>query len=260
MKIGVLGFGNLGTAFTTGIITKNIIDKSDVGVCDKSEERLSAAAQQLGINTYSDVNQMLKNCDILILAVKPHIFPVIAPDIDKSLLHGKTVMSFMAGTTILEIQEAITVDCQIVRIMQNIAIQKGHSVTAITDNGFDRKNYDFIKSIFSSLGYLIEVEENEIEKVTALASCGLGFAAYIIDSFIKAGIELGFDAQDSEKMVAQTFMGALSLGDYANTVNFVATKGGATEQGLYVLTAYNMDKIAQEAVMAAYNKAMSLKK
>jgi pyrroline-5-carboxylate reductase len=260
MKIGVLGFGNLGTAFTTGIITKNIVDKSDVGVCDKNEERLSAAAQQLGINTYSDVNEMLKDCDILILAVKPHIFPLIAPDIDKSLLSGKTVMSFMAGTTIAEIREALAFDCQIVRIMQNIAIQKGHSVTAITDNGFDRKNYDFIKSIFSDLGYLLEVEERDIEKVTALASCGLGFAAYIIDSFIKAGIEIGFDAQNSEKMVAQTFMGALSLGNYTDTVSFVATKGGATEQGLHVLADYNMDKIALETVLAAYNKALSLKK
>ncbi|MGI5892337.1 MAG: pyrroline-5-carboxylate reductase family protein [Bacillota bacterium] len=260
MNIGILGFGNLGTAFATGIITKNIIAKSAVNVCDKSEERLAQAKKELGVNTYSDVNDLIRCSDILVLAVKPHIFPLIAPDIDKALLQGKTVMSFMAGTTIGEIAEALGIDCQIVRIMQNIAIKKGNSVTAITDNGFDRRDYEFIKSIFSRLGYLLEVEESEIEKVTSLSGCGLGFAAYIINSFIKAGREIGFDQETSEKIIAQTFMGALSLGDFSNTVTSVATKGGATEQGLNVLAAYDMDKIALEAVEAAYKKALSLKK
>ena len=85
--------------------------------------------------------------------------------------------SFMAGMTIRKIQERLG-DVHITRAMPSIAIDRAEGVIAYT-----MTNNMCINQIFNALGYAFEVEECNIEKVTAFVACGLGFAAYILDSF-----------------------------------------------------------------------------
>ncbi|MFL0195700.1 pyrroline-5-carboxylate reductase dimerization domain-containing protein [Clostridium sp. WILCCON 0269] len=62
-----------------------------------------------------------------------------------------------------------------------------------------------MKKIFNELGYVFEIGEKNIEKVTAFSACGLGFAAYILNAFQKVGQAFGFSSEVSEKIVAKTF-------------------------------------------------------
>ena len=88
----------------------------------------------------------------------------------------------------------------------------------------------------------------------AFSSCGLGFAAYLIDAFAEAGAKLGFSADVCEQIAAQTFRNAIDRGDWSNTVKAVATKGGATEQGILHMDASDVYGIVAGAVQKAYDR------
>ncbi|MGI6361046.1 MAG: pyrroline-5-carboxylate reductase [Bacillota bacterium] len=260
MEIGIIGFGHLAAAFVDGVMKKGLFAGRKLHLYNRSQERLLKAEKELGAHIYADINQLIEASDVIILAVKPEVFPQLAPMIEGRLLAKKTLISFMAGTTMQEITDLLATDCQIVRVMPNIALKNAQSVTGMAANNYDRSRYAEIKKLFCGLGYVLEVTEDEIEKVTVLSGSGLGFAAAVLDNFVQAGVRLGFSPEQATKIVEQTFSGALGLGDFAKTVEGVATKGGVTEQGINVLRAYNVEQIVWETVDSAYKKTESIKR
>ncbi|NLA87261.1 MAG: hypothetical protein GX847_08285, partial [Clostridiales bacterium] len=176
-----------------------------------------------------------------------YVFEDLAPGIDRDLLKGKTVVSFMAGVTFDKIYSLIG-SVELVRGMPSLSIAVCDGVVAYT------KAPQQVADIFHKLGYAFEVTPGDIEKVMAFSSCGLGFAAYLIDAFAAAGETMGFAPDVCAKIAAQTFKNAIDRGDYKNTVKAVATKGGATEQGVLHMDASNVYGIMAEAVQRAYDK------
>lgn len=246
MKIGIIGFGNLGHSLAEGLL-KAGMPGADICVCDASPQALNRASGTYGLCITEDVNTAFECSDAVFLTVKGYVFEELAPAIDRKHLKGKTVVSFMAGVTFEKIYSLIG-KVELVRGMPSLAIASCSGVVAYT------KAPEQIAKLFHSLGYAFEVSPEEIEKVMAFSSCGLGFAAYLIDAFAAAGEKLGFGRETSLKIASQTFNNAVSRGDYKNTVKAVATKGGATEQGVLHMDACNVYAIVAEAVQKAYNK------
>ena len=85
-NIGFIGAGNMATALIKGILATGY-SAEQILACDPSAEQLQALQNGLGeyqINTSTD-NQAAKNCDILVLAVKPQILPEVAKNLSKIL-------------------------------------------------------------------------------------------------------------------------------------------------------------------------------
>ena len=122
-----------------------------------------------------------------------------------------------------------------------------------------------VKDIFQSLGLVIEVREDEIEQITSLSACGLGFVAHLMDSFIEAGIKIGLSREIATQITLQTFYGAIKTTSEDNISpvklrECVATKGDATEEGLHVLEEGKVALAIKKAVEASYRKALSFGK
>ncbi len=246
MKIGIIGFGNLGHSLAEGLL-KSGTPGQDICVCDASPDVLKRASDTYGLNVTSDINTALQSSEVIFFVIKSYVFDELAPIIDRSLLTGKTVVSFMAGMTFEKIIAKIG-EVELVRGMPSLAIAVCDGVVGYT------KAPAPVAELFHKLGYAFEVAPGEIEKVMAFSSCGLGFAAYLIDAFAAAGEKMGFDPEACEKIAAQTFKNAVDRGDYKNTVKSVATKGGATEQGVLHMDASNVYGIVADAVQKAYDK------
>lgn len=247
MKIGIIGFGHLGKALAKGLIYKNIISKDEIFILAKSERTREVAEKEFGIQVCSDINEIIEEASILFWVLKGNIFDELSKDITQDITH-KINVSFMAGMPIKSIQEKLG-DVFITRVMPNIAIDRADGII-----GYTKTNDTFVEKMFNELGYAFEIEEKDIEKVTAFSACGLGFAAYILNAFQKAGQAFGFNPEVSEKIVAKTFGNAIVMSDYEGTANSVATKGGATEQGIICFEENNLNRIVSEAMNKAYDK------
>lgn len=247
MKIGIIGLGNLGKSLTEGLLKSAVACGDDICICDKAPEALDLARNTYGVCASDDVNFVIERSDVVFFVVKSYVFEEVSKDIKREILSGKTFVSFMAGVTFEKIFSLIG-QVDLVRGMPSLAISVCDGVIGYTAAP------DAVVEIFCKLGYAFEVNPDEIEKVMAFSSCGLGFAAYLLDAFSKAGEKMGFDSDSCEKIAAQTFRNAIDRGNYSQTVKAVATKGGATEQGVLHMDACKVNVAIENAVLKAYEK------
>lgn len=248
MKIGIIGYGNVGRTFCEGVTKAKFVDRADIYVYNRGDAR-RIEAEKYGFKVCADASELFEKADIVLIAVKGYAFEEICLKNDCSSLYNKCIVSCMAGVTSEEIKQKIGVNCEVIRVMPTLSMSKLKGVTGAVKN-----NNEYVKKMFSSIGFYFEVEECDIEKVTAYSGCGLGFAAYLLNSYVKAGEALGFDKEISRQITKLTFEGALESNDYEDTVKKVATKGGATEQGVAFMENKSLDKLIGGAVKSAFEK------
>ncbi len=83
--IGFIGAGNMGGAMIGGILKAQLISSENIHVFDLNTSKLNSMKQEFGIQTASSAQELTKNCDWIIIAVKPNIFPPVLKDIKEVL-------------------------------------------------------------------------------------------------------------------------------------------------------------------------------
>ena len=77
MKIGFIGAGNMAKAMLGGILVNGIFNKEEIIASDASEACLKAIEDNLGISTTTDNKIVVKQADVIVLAVKPQYYGVL---------------------------------------------------------------------------------------------------------------------------------------------------------------------------------------
>ncbi|MDD4493094.1 MAG: pyrroline-5-carboxylate reductase dimerization domain-containing protein [Eubacteriales bacterium] len=244
-RFGIIGFGHLGKAFAQALVGLSI-SKEDIAICARSAQTLSLAEKEFRFTATDKIQNAFDFCDNLIIALKRDTFIELPP----TKVEGKNVISLMAGVRISELIEKLYGADEILRAMPTLSISHRDGIIGYTHT----KNAEWI-NLFSGMGFAFEVAESEIEKITAYSACGLGFSAYLIQSMISAGIELGFDEETSKKIAESNFRTAMSYSDYNKTISEVATKGGVTEAGIQYMNENHVNEHILHAVEQAYRKA-----
>jgi len=248
MKFGILGFGNLGKAFSSALLCTGDVKADSIYVCDKSDEALSLAGKEhFHVYNISQINQMIADTDIFCIVVKGYVFEELAQTIDKDTLKGKFVVSMMAGETFEKMYSLIG-NVGLARIMPSIAIATNEGVIAYT------KVPDDLANIINKFGFAFEVAPGEIEKAMAFAAAGPGYAAYILEAFATAGETMGFSPETASHIAALSFKNACGNINFRQTIKSVATPGGATEQGIKHMENSNISDIFAGAVRKAYER------
>ena len=248
MKIGIVGFGNLGRALASGLVKSSCAGTGELFVCEKSPEA-GALAGKPPFHAFvsEDANSVIAEAEIIFLTVKSYVFEEMSASIDRRALKSKTIVSFMAGASFEKIFSLIG-EVTLVRAMPSLAIAVCDGVIGYTEAP------DAVAGIFRKLGYSFKTEPGEIEKVMAFSSCGLGFAAYLIDAFAEAGVSMGFSPETAAHIAGITFRNAVERGGFRETVKAVATPGGATEQGVLFMDESGVYDIAAQAMRKAYER------
>lgn len=232
-KIAIIGAGKMGTALAAKL-------------------RKKFAVQLV------DRNSKMKNCDIVILAVKPQDFDRVKINLKNELL-----ISIMAGIGFKKLA-AKTGAKKIVRSMPNLALRAGAGFTGwICKNVKEKK---LIKEIFSMFGEEIKVQkEDDLNAITALSGSGPAYFFYICELLAECAKDFGFTQKDAEKIAANTLIGAAALSknkseSFAELRKAVTSKGGTTEAALNSFTKNNLSKIIKDGVQKARARSKELNK
>ena len=70
-RLGFIGAGNMGSALIRGLIDFGGMEADHVYVCDHHPEILNAFAREKGFYVCESVEELLKECDTVLFAVKP---------------------------------------------------------------------------------------------------------------------------------------------------------------------------------------------
>ncbi|MEW6009434.1 MAG: pyrroline-5-carboxylate reductase [Candidatus Omnitrophota bacterium] len=267
-KIGIIGFGNMGSA-----IAERLKSNYDISVTDKDARKTSNIA---GLRVVSNNITLIKIVDALILAVKPQDFDVCLNEI-KKYIEDKLIISIAAGISCSHIERILGKE-RLIRVMPNLAAKIGKGMSCISKGNFASEvDLEFSKKIFNELGEILVIEENLMNAATAVSGSGPGFFYWLIKdkpqkdwldfaknvftlALSKAAENIGFSQEQALILAKATGEGSLALLKTTHLspkelCSQVASKGGTTQAGLGVL---ERGGSLIEAVKAALKRSQEL--
>ncbi|MDR1168866.1 MAG: pyrroline-5-carboxylate reductase [Heliobacteriaceae bacterium] len=262
-KIGFIGCGKMAGAIIKGIIAAGFLPKENIKGAEINCETAQLAQNSLGIEVCRDNRALAAESDVVFIAVKPNYTAGVLEEI-KDVLAGKLVVSIAAGVSVKKI-EGITGEVRVIRVMPNTPalVLEGMSAAAKGTYASDC-DMEFVISLLSSIGKAVEVDEKQMDIVTAISGSGPAFFYKVIEDIARAGEKLGLDYEKALLLAAQTAFGsakmALGRGELSleNLIGNVATKGGCTFEGIEVMKAQNSDRLFFDVIEATAQKACKL--
>ena len=264
-KIGFIGVGKMATAVIKGLIKSNLFNNENIFVFDIDQEAVNKISNEFGLTTASSNNEVVKNSDIIILAVKPFVLKEVLQEI-KDTTMNKLIISIVAGVSSKKIQEILGEKTRIIRIMPNTPALIGCGMSAICKTDYSTiDDIEITTKIFKSIGEIVEANESDIDAITGVSGSGPAFYYYIINEIAKAGEKMGLDYNVALKLSAQTALGAakmiLETNETPQTlIDNVTTPGGTTAEGNKVLLDSDLSKILFETVNKTTKKSELLGK
>jgi len=258
MKISIIGSGNIGSAFISGLLRNGGIDPGDIYLTDIFQDALAPFAEK-GIQTMQDNAEAVKNANIVVLCVKPFQVCDVIKEIIPSLVDDALLVSFAAGITFDQLA-LIAGKRPLFRVIPNTAMAICRSMTCISvsDNtGTDQQNTIF--QLFSRVGKAMFIDETLMDAATVIASCGTAFALRYLRATMAAAVEIGFRPAVAEEMIAQTILGAAllvsELGNHPEVeIDKVTTPKGITIKGLTEMERAGFSLATMQGIYAAYDK------
>lgn len=256
MRLGFIGAGKLAGSVIRGLLLKNVCRPNDIIASEPNQQLREQLTRELGIQVTTDNADAAQKSDIIFVGVKPAVVVPAIRDLGDAVA-DKLIVSFAAGIRIANI-EAVT-PARIMRVMTNTPSAIGRAATAFAaGTRATSQDRHTIRDTFSAVGEVVEVDDAQIDAVTALAGSGPAFVYKIIEALASGGVREGLPRDAALRLAAQMTLGAAELALTSGKspdelIAQVVTPGGTTAAGLAEMEARN----ALEAISAAVSAAAS---
>jgi pyrroline-5-carboxylate reductase len=171
---------------------------------------------------------------------------------------SRAVVSVAAFVTVGDLCSALAAGARVGRVMPSVGAAVGRAAFPMVAGTLAAATAD-VAGLFGLLGPVVPVPEELFDVATAVASCGPGFAAYVLDALASGGAGLGLDAATARRLAAAAMEGAAGLvarGDDPEAVwRAVAVPGGMTAAGIDALQRGGVHEALVNSVNAAVTKA-----
>jgi pyrroline-5-carboxylate reductase len=204
--------------------------------------------------------------DLIVIAVKPQqikdVIPAYVPFMDP---HG-SLLSLAAGFSAASLTDLLG-PLPICRVMPNLPVAIGEGVSALyADVQLTQAHRRIIDALMKPTGTLLWVDsEDELDRVTAVAGSGPGYALEVARCWVQAGEAMGFSPAVARALVLGTLKGSVSLAlesdaTLATLRDGVTSKNGTTEAGLTALNGESqLEALFHQTLNAAYARAQELR-
>lgn len=262
--ISFIGGGNMASALIGGLIQSGI-PADHITAADPNPAAGEQLSSEYGVKVDTDNQRAIHDADIIVLAVKPQIMPLVLDEIGSSVGTDQLVVSIAAGITIQCITQAMNPEQAIIRAMPNTPALIGLGITGMFANSSCRNDQkEMAAHILSAAGETVWVEdEGLIDVVTAVSGSGPAYFFYMVEALREAGEHYGLQPEAAAKLALHTAQGAGVMAakselDVAELRRRVTSPGGTTQAALESLASDNFKDIVDRAVQAATDRGKAL--
>ena len=265
MKIGFIGAGNMGGALATA--AAKAVGGECLLLADANAEKAQALADALGA-AVADNATVAAQCDYIFLGVKPQMMEdmlaALRPALD-TRTEKPVLISMAAGLSVACIK-GWSGDLPVIRIMPNTPVAVGDGMILYTAcDGVTARQKEAFVTMMARAGRLDEIPEKLIDAGSCVSGCGPAFAYLFIEALADGGVECGLPRAQALDYAAQTVLGAakmvLETGRHPGALkDAVCSPGGTTIAGVHALEAGGFRSLSMDAVTAAYERTLELKK
>jgi pyrroline-5-carboxylate reductase len=259
--IGFIGAGNMGYALIKGLINSGY-PSENIKACDANEDLLQKRSKEFGINTYIDNAELLKACDVVVLAVKPQVLTKVCTGLRDSIKPNHLVISIVAGIRANDINRWLGGEFALVRSMPNTPALMQQGITGMFANKLvSDEQKSIVSTILSTVGQCFWVKEEKlIDAITAISGSGPAYFFLLMQSMTQAAIALGLDKETASALSVQTAYGASTMAvesgeDPQALRQNVTSPNGTTQAAIEAFQDQNFEGIVATASRAAYDRA-----
>lgn len=262
-KIAFIGGGNMSSCVYAGIRKARGYD-DEVFVSGPHIEKLETFANDRCSVTTSNV-EVFKKADIVFLGVKPQILPEVLAELKANVsqdeVNAKLIISMAAGWKMSAFYNNLG-KCRLIRIIPNTPAKIGLGITSMSigENALP-EDAKLCKELLAGIGMTLEMPEENINAMCAVAGSGPAFVFRFIEAMINETTVLGFSEQEARNIICQLMVGSTSMVDKNRDVTVgqlreaVTSKGGTTFQGLSVMTEYKFEEMISNVMKACVKRS-----
>jgi pyrroline-5-carboxylate reductase len=265
VKLGIVGTGNMGEAILKGLLD-NVLKTQDIICVDKSQESLDRIAKAYQVVCSAEISA-IKDCDVVLLAVKPQNMDEVLPLMGKVISEKTLIISIAVGITSSFIVKNLGISkAAVVRAMPNTPALVGKGVTGISKGEFATDaQLTIAKNLMEAVGQVVVVNENQIDIVAAASGSGPAYYFYVTELLIEAAVSHGLSRDVAQVLVENTFVGSSALfensdDDVVELRKKVTSPKGTTQSAIEFLESKDLKSIWQNALGAAIKRAEEISK
>jgi pyrroline-5-carboxylate reductase len=265
-ELGIIGAGNMAEAIVRGILRARLLAPGQIIVADVAAPRRALFTSELGIEAVEENTVVASQSQRLLLSVKPQQIKPALAGIGGVLRAETCVISIMAGISTGYIENNLggSHGWRVIRTMPNTPMLVGRGMAGIAA-GRHATPADIAdaRRLFEVAAKVIEVDEGQIDAVTAVSGSGPAYFFYFVEHLIRAGESLGLNAEQARMLAIQTIAGsadmlAASTDSPQELRRKVTSPGGTTQAAITHLDSMKAGDILADAVSAAARKSKEL--
>lgn len=260
-RLGFIGGGKLAGSVIRGLVRANYCAPGEIMVSEPNEAARRTLEGELGVTGTADNMDLAAKAEVILIGVKPAVVVPALADI-ASQIEGKLVISLAAGTRIASMEKVAKV--RFMRAMTNTPSSVCRAATALAKSGRSiDEDIAVARKIFGAIGVVVEVEEEQIDAVTALAGSGPAFVYTVIEALAQGGEKMGLAWDVALTLATQTVLGAAQLAGESKLSpeelrKMVVTPGGTTAAGLAAMEQLKTAEGLIAAVEAATKRGQEM--
>ena len=263
-RLGFLGAGNMSEALIKGLLHAKVLPPARILASDAKGDRLEHLHKLHGIRTTTDNHSLLRESDVVVLAVKPQVIDKVLTEVGADLRPEQLLISVAAGVPIEALEARLPAGSRVVRSMPNTPATVQAGATAIS-GGAHAHDDDLrvARELFEAVGRVVVLDEGLLDAVTGLSGSGPAYVMLIIEALADGGVKVGLHRDTALLLAAQTVFGSarllLETGEHPGRLkDMVTSPGGTAIAGLHTLESGALRKTLIDAVEVASKRAAEL--
>lgn len=250
MKVGFVGAGNMAAAMARGWAGGGG-GPEVMSFCDLDADRAAAVAAEVGGETRQSLEELARDSEALVLAVKPDALVQVAEELGGQ---APALVSILAATSTTRIAELFP-GVPALRLMPNQPVEVRRGVLCyVAAEGMPDAVLSSLLGMLEPLGELVPLREQLMDPAMAIMSSSPAYIALVAEALARGGEREGLDPKLAGELVAGALAGTAELlgkRDPATIRSAVASPGGATEAGLAKL-----EGVVEDAFLDAVNASL----
>ena len=262
-QLGFIGAGKLSGSVIRGLMRAKLCPPNQIIASEPNEQTRTALQKETSVAVTAENAEVAEKAKVIFVGVKPGmVIPVLNELRDR--LQNKSVISLAGGVRISSMEKIPNV--RFMRALTNTPSAICRAATGIARGSRSRNaDVDLAKKIFGAIGVVVEINEEQIDIVTALSGSGPAFIYTVIEALAAGGTKLGLANDVALDLAIQTARGAAEIMLESKMSpeelrRMVVTPGGTTAAGLAVMEKLGTSQSLIAAVEAATKRGQEMAK
>jgi len=262
-RLGFVGAGKLAGSVIRGLMRAGFCSPTEIIASEPNETVRTGLQNETAILLTAENTEVAEQAETVLIGVKPAVVLAALHEI-ASFIDNKLVISLAAGVRISNMEKIAS--ARFTRAMTNTPSAICRAATALArGTRTTNEDVDLARKIFSAIGVVVEVDEKQIDAVTALAGSGPAFVYTIIEALAEGGKKMGLAPDAALTLATQTVLGAAQLASESKLSpeelrKMVVTPGGTTAAGLAAMGKLKTAEGLIAAVEAATKRGQEMAK